>query len=54
MFGIINASTAGGLMQQIVFLDSDTLDAGINLRRPDFPHHWQSYPRRGRNRWWSG
>ena len=31
-------------MQQIVFLDSDTLDAGINLRRPDFPHHWQSYP----------
>lgn len=31
-------------MQQIVFLDSDTLDTGINLRRPDFPHHWQSYP----------
>jgi len=31
-------------MQQIVFLDSDTLDAGITLHRPDFPHHWQSYP----------
>lgn len=30
-------------MQQIVFLDSDTLDAGIKLGRPDFPHHWQSY-----------
>ena len=32
-------------MQQIVFLDSDTLDAGITLHHPDFPHHWQSYPR---------
>ncbi|MGL4507076.1 MAG: glycerate dehydrogenase, partial [Aeromonas sobria] len=32
-------------MQQIVFLDSDTLDAGITLYHPDFPHHWQSYPR---------
>ncbi|WP_429233124.1 D-2-hydroxyacid dehydrogenase [Aeromonas salmonicida] len=31
-------------MQQIVFLDSDTLDAGITLHRPDFPHHWQSHP----------
>lgn len=31
-------------MQQIVFLDSDTLDAGITLHHPDFPHHWQSYP----------
>ncbi|HEA3088588.1 TPA: D-2-hydroxyacid dehydrogenase [Aeromonas salmonicida] len=31
-------------MQQIVFLDSDTLDAGITLYRPDFPHHWQSHP----------
>ncbi len=31
-------------MQQIVFLDSDTLDTGITLRHPDFPHHWQSYP----------
>ncbi|HGY5235595.1 D-2-hydroxyacid dehydrogenase [Aeromonas salmonicida] len=30
-------------MQQIVFLDSDTLDAGITLHRPDFPHHWQSH-----------
>jgi len=38
------SSMAGGFMQQIVFLDSDTLDTGINLRRPDFPHHWQSYP----------
>jgi len=35
---------AGGVMQQIVFLDSDTLDAGITLHRPDFPHHWQSHP----------
>ncbi len=26
------------------FLDSDTLDTGITLRHPDFPHHWQSYP----------
>ncbi|KAL8188369.1 UNVERIFIED_CONTAM: hypothetical protein K2H54_000015 [Gekko kuhli] len=40
----MNASTAGGSMQQIVFLDSDTLDTGITLRHPDFPHHWQSYP----------
>ncbi|MGY4024682.1 D-2-hydroxyacid dehydrogenase [Aeromonas rivuli] len=31
-------------MQQIVFLDSDTLDAGVRLHRPDFPHHWLSYP----------
>ncbi|MDM5062180.1 D-2-hydroxyacid dehydrogenase [Aeromonas salmonicida] len=31
-------------MQQIVFLDSDTLDAGITLHRPEFPHHWQSHP----------
>lgn len=31
-------------MQQIVFLDSDTLDANVHLHRPDFPHHWQSYP----------
>ncbi|MGL6049333.1 MAG: NAD(P)-dependent oxidoreductase, partial [Aeromonas salmonicida] len=31
-------------MQQIVFLDSDTLDAGITLHRPNFPHHWQSHP----------
>ncbi|GAA0442550.1 D-2-hydroxyacid dehydrogenase [Aeromonas salmonicida] len=31
-------------MQQIVFLDSDTLDAGITLHQPDFPHHWQSHP----------
>ncbi|EPC4026700.1 D-2-hydroxyacid dehydrogenase [Aeromonas salmonicida] len=31
-------------MQQIVFLDSDTMDAGITLHRPDFPHHWQSHP----------
>ena len=31
-------------MQQIVFLDSDTLDTGITLHRPDFPHHWQSHP----------
>ncbi|WCH28297.1 D-2-hydroxyacid dehydrogenase [Aeromonas salmonicida] len=31
-------------MPQIVFLDSDTLDAGITLHRPDFPHHWQSHP----------
>jgi glycerate dehydrogenase len=44
MFGIMSEPMAGGFMQQIVFLDSDTLDTGINLRRPDFPHHWQSYP----------
>ena len=31
-------------MQQIVFLDSDTLDASVRLHRPDFPHHWLSYP----------
>jgi len=37
-------------MQQIVFLDSDTLDTGINLRRPDFPQcasgpmNWPSCP----------
>jgi hypothetical protein len=41
MFGIMSEPMAGGFMQQIVFLDSDTLDTGINLRRPDFPHHWQ-------------
>jgi glycerate dehydrogenase len=30
-------------MQQIVFLDSDTLDAGVTLHHPGFPHHWQSH-----------
>ena len=41
-------------MQQIVFLDSDTLDTGINLRRPIFPITGKATRPRRRIRWWGG
>jgi glycerate dehydrogenase len=30
---------------RIVFLDRDTLEAGVNVRRPQFAHEWQEYAR---------
>ena len=32
-------------MEQIVFLDRDTIAPQISLTPPDFPHQWQEYPR---------
>lgn len=31
--------------RRIVFLDRETLPDAVTVRRPDFPHDWQEYPR---------